>query len=164
MNLQARIDRYKTRPSARSSRILVLHRGKMRRHSSTAFPSAIHLIWRGPPSFFYERAATICTHETWNLLAPNADPRARRNEDVVRSSIQSIGRALGLGQLEFTERHRERPASSSSRSSPDHRALFSIDLPASAGMSWRPTSSRGNCQRSRKIVATPSATICCFRM
>src|SRR5260370_2599291 len=161
MNLQARIDRYKERGFQQvEAEILVLIE-ETAAALFTAFPDQFILFGGATLVLFYESPRLS---RDLDLLASLTQIRMPEEiEDVVRSSIQSIAEALGLGQLEF-RKDIESPGFVKQWVLANHRALFSIDLTSIGGnVLETQIVKKAIANAPEKIVATPSANYLLFQ-
>ena len=161
MNLQARIDRYKERGFQQlEAEILVL----MEESAAALFGSfPDHFILFGGATLvlFYE--SPRLSRDLDLLASPSQIPRPEEIQAAVRSGIQPIAEALGLGQLEF-RKDIDGPDFVKQWVIANEKPLFSIDLTRIGGnVLETQVVKKAIASAPEKIVATPSANYLLFQ-
>src|SRR2546430_663322 len=161
MNLQARIDRYKERGFQQlEAEILVL----MEESAAALFGSfPDHFILFGGATLvlFYE--SPRLSRDLDLLASPSQIPRPEEIQAAVRSGIQPIAEALGLGQLEF-RKDIDGPDFVKQWVIANEKPLFSIDLTRIGGTVLETqVVKKAIASAPEKIVATPSANYLLFQ-
>jgi Nucleotidyl transferase AbiEii toxin, Type IV TA system len=161
MNLQARIDRYEQRGFQQlEAEILVL----MEESAAALFGSfPDHFILFGGATLvlFYE--SPRLSRDLDLLASPSQIPRPEEIQAAVRSSVQPIAEALGLGQLEF-RKDVDGPDFVKQWVIANEKPLFSIDLTRIGGnVLETQVVKKAIASAPEKIIAIPSANYLLFQ-